>query len=379
LLLVYRWEKIRGPALLPIVKRYAQANEESLQQMGANTWDATDFVAKGIRDWFDLDPVGARPFVLQEIARPLPRFGVNVLGLLPDATLPEVDAQLAEHLAASNDYQTSIRLAELIARYGTPAILPRILKELHAHSGKWPCEAQNLVLAYVLRVDPTAARPLIERALAAQAKKSCNPNLFEQIARIHYDPVLEKIAIRALDDPNLDSSAATMLGTFGSAAAEAPLWRRYERWCKRWAGRESQLSVLSEDDYNSDLLAERGTGLALVEALAKGRGWLMDRAKLQKLKEMTKVPAVRDEADRYLPQWAEQPLTLSVGRDWFSVGHYTYEKIEPFEQKLTEFPAGTTFVIEALDNSTANGQNIERVRTFLVSHGMSVKKTKSAE
>ena len=60
-----------------------------------------------------------------------------------------------------------------------------------------------------------------------------------------------------------------------------------------------------------------------MEALAKGRGWLMDRAKLQKLKEMTKVPAVRDEADRYLPQWAEQPLTLSVGRDWFSVGHYT--------------------------------------------------------
>lgn len=378
-LIAYRWEKIRNPALLPVVKRYAQATEESLQRMGGNTWDATDLVAKGIRCWFDLDPVGARPFVIQEIVRPLPRFGVNVLGILPDPTLPDVDAQLADHLAATDDYQASIRLAELIARYGTPAILPRILKELHAHHAKWPCEAENLILAYVLRVDPNAARPLIERALAAQAKKSCNPNLFEQIARIHYDPVLEQIAIRALDDPNLDSSAATMLGTFGSAAAEAPLWRRYERWCKRWAGRESKLSVVSDDDYNSDLVAERGTGLALVEALAKGRGWLMDRAKLQKLKEMTKVPAIRDEAGRYIPQWDEQPVTLSIGRDWFSAGHYTFEKIEPFEQKLTEFPSGTEFNIQPLDNSAANRQNVDRVRTFLVSHGMSVKETKSPE
>jgi hypothetical protein len=379
LLLVYRWEKIRGPALLPLVKRYAQATEESLQKMGLNTWDATDIVAKGIRYWFDLDPVGARPFVIQEITRPTPRFGVNVLGILPDATLPEVDGQLAEHLAAIDDYETSTRLAELIARYGTPAILPRILKELNAHHTKWSCETQNLLLAYVLRVDPEAARPLIERALAAQAKASCNPNLFEQIPKIHYDPVLEEIAIHALDNPKLGSSAATMLSTFGSAAAETPLWRCYERWCKRWAGHESKLSVVSDDDYNNELVAERATGVALVEALAKGRGWLMDRAKLQQLKEMTKVPAVRDEADRYLALWAEEPLTVRVGRDWFSVGHYTNEKIEPFEQKLTEFPSGTNFAIEPLDDSAANLKNVELVRAFLLSHRMSVKEIKSPE
>jgi hypothetical protein len=119
--------------------------------------------------------------------------------------------------------------------------------------------------------------------------------------------------------------------------------------------------------------------LALVEALAKGHGWLMDRAKLQKLRDLTKVPAVREEAERYLPQSAEQPPTLSVGRDWFSVGQYTFDKIEPFEQKLTQFPSGTAFAIESLDDSTGNRQNVERVRAFLVSHGMSVKETKSSE
>jgi hypothetical protein len=170
-----------------------------------------------------------------------------------------------------------------------------------------------------------------------------------------------------------------MLGKFGSAAAEAPLWRRYERWCKRWAGRESKLSVGSEDDYASDLGAERGTGLALFEALATGRGWLMDRTKLQKLREMSKVPAIRDEADRYLQRTWENELILNVSVDSFSVGQYLYEKIEPFEQKLTEFPSGTQFTIQPLDDSAANRQSVERIRAFVVSHGMSVKETKSPE
>jgi hypothetical protein len=114
-----------------------------------------------------LDPAGARPAIIAEISRPRPRFDARVLGILPDETLPEVDFTLAEYLAASHDSDGGSNLASLIARYATAAILPQITETLDPKIGKWACAVQNPLLAYVLRVNPAAARPRIEQAIAA--------------------------------------------------------------------------------------------------------------------------------------------------------------------------------------------------------------------
>jgi hypothetical protein len=177
--------------------------------------------AIALRRWYELDPAGARPAIIAEITRPRPRYSAKVLGILPDKTLPEVDLALAENLARSHDHDASSNLASLIARYASDTILSQVTHELDPRIGKWGCAIQNPLLAYVLRVNPAAARPRIEQAIAARDKNvsACNTELFQQISEIYYDPTIEEIGIRSLDDPDPEvaMTAATMLGKFGSA------------------------------------------------------------------------------------------------------------------------------------------------------------------
>src|SRR6185503_1079502 len=178
------------------------------------------------------------PAFITEISRTRPRYGARVLGILPDKTLPELDSILAEHLSASSDLDGSSNIASLIARYSTDAILSQVTEQLDKHLGKLACAIQDPLLAYVLRVNPEVAQPLIERAVAARGEdfSACNHELFQLISEIHYDPVLEKIAIRSLDDPDpqVAMTAATMLGRFGSPDAESALWQRFESWSEKW-------------------------------------------------------------------------------------------------------------------------------------------------
>src|SRR4029453_44703 len=99
---------------------------------------------------------------------------------------------------------------------------------------------------------------------------ACNHGLFQTISEIRYDPVLEEIGIESLDDPDpaVAMTAATMLGRFGSPAAEAALWQRYASWSAQWAGRESKLEQAAEDNEESS--NQLGLGQCLMQALATG-------------------------------------------------------------------------------------------------------------
>ena len=119
-----------------------------------------------------------------------------------------------------------------------PRFFRRLPKSWIAKIGKWACGIQNPILAYLLRVNPATARPRIEQAIAARGNEfsACNHGLFQTISEIRYDPVLEEIGIQSLDDPDPEvaMTAATMLGNFGSPAAESALWHRYTSWSAQW-------------------------------------------------------------------------------------------------------------------------------------------------
>src|SRR5262249_13337561 len=150
-LLTYRWEKIKNPAMLPILRRYAESYRDFPQMKEANTYSSLELSANALRRWYELDPAGARPAVIAEITRPRPRYDARVLGILPDETLPEADFALAEHLAASHDLDSSSNLASLIARYATDAIVPQIMEQADPRIGQWACAIQDSILAYLLR------------------------------------------------------------------------------------------------------------------------------------------------------------------------------------------------------------------------------------
>ncbi len=371
------WFTIKSPALLPIVKRYAQAYSDPDNRL-AQSYELRDLSANALRRWYELDPAGARPAIIAEISRPRPRFGARILGLLPDKTLPEVDFALAENFHSVEDFDGKVNVASLIARYATDSILPQVMQELEPKIGKWACDIQNPLLAYVLRVNPVTARTLLERAVAAREFSGCNQGLFLAVSEIYYDPLLEDMAIESLNDPDpqLVQSAAAMLGRFGSPAAESALLKRYASWCEQWAGHEAQLDQMFADGLN-DNTYQLGLGQILTQALATGQSWLTDKAALQRLAQQTKVQRVRQQLEDYVKRWEDERLSIfvdaSYSRFYASVGQYQYQSMDALKEKLVQFPPGTKFGITLPTvEPTANETAAAEVRSFLTSHGMSV-------
>ena len=385
-LLSFRWGNIKSPAMLPILKRYAQSYRDFPQMRESNAHASLQLSASALRNWYELDPEGARPAIITEITRPRPRFDARVLGLLPDKTLPEVDFALAEHFVASDDLDGKSNLASLIARYATDAILPQVIEELDPALGKSACAIQDPILAYILRVSPESARPRIEKAIAARGDgfSACNHSLFQTVSEIKYDPILEDIAIKSLDDPDpqVAANAATMLGKFGSPAAKSALWQRYASWSQQWAGRESEL-ITSLAEPITDKIYQHGLGMNLMQALARGQSWLSDKSELQRLSQLTKVRGIQQQVDVYVKMWDNEPLTISLDGSSPAVGfhaqvaQYELRSMDALKKKLSQFPSGTKFVLSIPPvESPANDQTLIELRSFLSSIGMSVAEKK---
>lgn len=382
LLLTYRWDKIAGPNMVPILRRVAENYQEFPQMREMNAYRSLDLSASALQHWYEQDPAGARPAIIREITRPRPRFGARVLGILPDKTLPEVDFALAEHLTASDDFDGMSNIASLIARYSTDAILPQVTAKLDPELGKWACAIQEPLLAYMLRVNPALARRRIEEAVAARGKEfsACNHGLFQSIAEIHYDPALEEIGIHSLDDPDpqVAMTAATMLGKYGSPAAESALRERFAAWSAAWTGRETELD-LTFAESSGDLVYQLGLGQNLFQAIATAKSWLTDEGSLHSLSELTRVKRVRDQLDSYIKTWENHLLIISFhnnpGPNGFDgrVAQYEFHSADELESKLRQFPSGTKFVLMTpAHDPEADEHTLAELSSFLNSQGMIV-------
>jgi hypothetical protein len=183
-LLRFRWSALDHQEMLPVLRRIAGRD---LNEMWSD-----EASGAALQRWFQMAPDEARPVVIQEILRPKPRFGADVLGILPDNELPEANAPLLEHLFSSLDYFTSLKLdyftslhsASLIQRYATRAVEPKLLAFLDPRIGKLACIPQAHLLAYVVKIDAQAAKPLVERASAAKGAgfTACYQNIQSDIA-----------------------------------------------------------------------------------------------------------------------------------------------------------------------------------------------------
>jgi hypothetical protein len=225
------------------------------------------------------------------------------------------------------------------------------------------------------------AQSRIEQAVSARGEgfTACNHELFQSIAEIHYDPVLEEIAIHSLDDPDpqVAMTAATMLGKYGSPAAQPALLQHFTSWAASWAGRESQLDLTFSESDNR--IYQLGWGENLALALTTARAWLSDEAILQRLSQLTSVKRVHDQLDAYLKIWQNPPLVISLnnnpppsGLD-ARIAQYEFHSMDELKEKLGQFPAGAKFLLATPPvDSQANARSLIELRTFLSSHGMVV-------
>ncbi len=342
-----RWKVLDHEAMLPLVSRIAQRYQDFRELRETKAYEFNEASAGALKRWWEVDPEGARPAIIQEILRPKPRFDARVLGVLPEKELPEVEQQLAEHLVQANE--PSDKVASLIARYATAAIEPQVAAYVEDRIGKCACAIQAPLLAYLLRVDHDAAVPELEKAMAARGPgfSACNHSLFQDVSELHNDAALQDLALKSLDDsdPEIVATAATYLGNYGSPSVEEALWSHLMAWSQRWKGREAELRYVPGQKLDGAFQA--GAGSNMIAALATAQAWLTDETKLNRLVESSVGPEQRRQAEQYLEAWQMRPWQIQfIGYDkpQFEIAQYHASSLEAATEKLEQFPKGSKFV-----------------------------------
>jgi hypothetical protein len=376
----YQWPRLKSLALLPALRRLYARRPASVP--GSAGWASREVIRLSLRRIYELAPVEGRPLILQEIKSSRPRFRMDILGLLPDKPLPELDAVLAKNLedpgvAQRDDPFAGVRdfeiVPQLIARYASAAILPRVKRFYGDPDRGWSCETQAALLAYFLRTAPAYGADMVSRALAMRRDTRCYSTLLQDVAQLRMNADVERIAVAHLSDADAEvaTSAANVLGQYGSSRAEAPLWQRLRQWHTRWKGRSEELRYRPGAENR---LAQQGQlEVALVHALAENARWLTDKSKLQQLRDLAVTTNARQEVERALSQWQEK-IRLSFSPDsqerWL-VAQYEVRSMAALEAKLAQFPRGTTFLWRDNEGSNSKIQpRLTDLQAFLQKRGM---------
>ena len=135
---------------------------------------------------------------------------------------------MAENLEAGDGDENTI--LQLIDRYATSAIFPRVLAVEESRVARLPCEGQAAFMTYAFRSDPVWGASLLEERLGAH--NNCSATVLSEVASRHMTPEIEHLAIAYFgdSDPQVAAGAAATLGRYGSAEAEQALWDRLEEW-----------------------------------------------------------------------------------------------------------------------------------------------------
>ncbi len=367
-LLSYKWNALKHTAMLRVLRQIfeqPQKENESYQQR--------DLRSIALRRLYELSPEDGRQLILEEIRVRKPRVKPEVLGLLPEATLPELDEILASNLEKSveegrGDVES---ISRLIQRYASPGVMARVQKVFESSgAGRWACNIQESLLAYFLRIDPMTGGELLNKALAARGQgfTRCYPSTLSGVARLQMSSLIEEAANTMLeeDDGEMVLDAATVLGRYGPAAAEQRLWQRLERMYQE-----------AEEAKKKD---QTQIEQALRNALINGQAWLAPPEKLKRLQALCVSNEGRKELGRLIDGWNQTiHIALSPFDDRpysINVAHYSFDSLESLKQKLRQFPEGTVFtwaVSGGAEDSRAR-ELFREFETYLAELGMKLGK-----
>jgi hypothetical protein len=81
----------------------------------------------------------------------------------PNVSPTYEERAIADHFLAEDGYAVEGNLAILLNRYADGAVLTEVLPKIRKKiSHLWACFPENNAVTYVQRVDPEAAKPLVE-------------------------------------------------------------------------------------------------------------------------------------------------------------------------------------------------------------------------
>jgi len=345
-LLAWQWNRISGPAMIPVLRKIYDAMPDTIYQ-------PPPLAASAVERLYELDQAQGRSLILAEMARPFPRLPFSTLSLLPDATLPELDERWMANLELRPGQVARREVEELVARYATGGILPR-LKALYAlvdaetrarteTVGDPPrriatpaCEPP--LYAYFLRTDPPYGEKLLREVMAERSFEMgrCWASAIGQTARYYVNPQWESVALDGLSDATVvvKIDAVKALGHYGSPAADPRLWDSFRYFYDWWKNKPSEIN-----EENRQL--ER----AYVQTFSQAAGWIATGDDLSRAAALCITGDCRRELEQYRRYWS-QPLTLAVGQSsdggfYASLAQYTMRSLEEARGRLLQLGKGT--------------------------------------
>ena len=329
-LLMSFWERLKDPAMGAPLKKVAHQPNTSHQML-------RDLA---LRRLYDLDPTEATPIIVEEIEHPHLDNGIftvkgETLGLLPNETLPQFDQMLAARIEEKNSRTRSLD-AQLIGRYSTKEILPRVKSVFESAGGGWDCVSEDGFVMYLLRVDADYG---IKR-LKTTPPSTCMPNVMRSVIKMQRWSEVEPALIARLNGPNLNSArnAAEVLAKYGSSQAEKALWDRLRKFHEQWSERGNELSM--RPGMRADANEAVGFQFGLVEAIGKAPAWLLNDDKATELENLT-LGQERDNVKQW--HWTSTVnVNVSFTGDQIiaSMNQYTATDIASLKAKLAQYPSG---------------------------------------
>jgi hypothetical protein len=326
-----RWNIIGGQAMLPLLREiYA----DPLEPQGGK-----DIAVRRI---YELAPEEGRRIILSQLTGRATYLSLSTLEMLPDRSLPELNDVLASRLEAGG-YSDA-----LILRYATGDIVQRVEQAYLKRNAD--LDRQKLphcggpLIYYFLQQDPAFG----EKELRSDMDKpggfpACYDIgfQFQSLDRNAYSPALERLAIEFLASPivAVKRGAAEVLGKYGSAAAQKPLWETLEYFRSWWKGREADLDG---PDGQEGIQFER----ALRIALAQADGWTLQADGLNRLLDLCTSNWCKQEVSDWLSH-ATSPVAIQVTPGWdgfrATIAQYDTHSEEQMRSKIAQFPADTVF------------------------------------
>jgi hypothetical protein len=355
------WRLLAGPDMVPILIHIVSGTPAR-----PGTF-AEDVRYAALRHILELDPVAERPLILRELQRSGTEPSPELLKLLPAedaiAAIQPTVARIAHNLAREEDF-------ERLGQFGDATSLVPMKAAFEGDLALLTCNQRKSMLQYFLRVAPDYGAAQVEASLKTPGKTDCRGDLLSSLD--DQLPLAEKVAIKALDDPEsmIVRDAAAALSRWGSPAAEAPLWARLERFQRKWRGHEDELArstrehpEAQEDQIERDLIA----------AIAEGTSWLCTREKLQRLRELAVTEGQRAQVDTWIDDWKSGPPT--VVPEWWNEGFVEFSILacsglteEQLKAKLSQLPHGTRVLWEVWQPGsvplTPQQAEYEKMRAF---------------
>jgi hypothetical protein len=247
------WNVLRDPSLIPALKKLLDPTDRMSKSVSRTT------VLKRL---IDLSPDEARPYIIAEIRDPRSTVDPDVLGSLPDKTLPEVDQPLLSQLRAMATLggpfgDIFIRQKAAVAvRYATSSIYPDLMTIYTENVKRLTMSSRAALLAYLAKQNEREALPLIEQQLDEMPANQ-ELDFLPVLTSLCYSDGIAAILRKRIesDQPEVASTAAYLMYKNGDTSDRKILEARLERWRKEWGNRQLEADANQQGRIESELVS----------------------------------------------------------------------------------------------------------------------------